>query len=744
MDQCCAYSSDLRGSSWSTLYCLEIPCGNEQILREKILTDIYLQLQEIFAAQLSVLNGVSIMESTHNWVILWNNCWDRLEEGCSGESESSDLIRRILITFGKSVNKLLGSFSNAILAADIYEDEDYCSSFRQFIFDQELNGDDIASQLYLYANKLLKEGGEMTAPLSSLLELQAKVLVLFLNFDQCIFSTVSLSNRILKAKKSISTVNNQSMQTNDGKKLFISVMENLIFVDRKQLLGRIKEVQELCDNMINTKKGFVEDGLSNSTVALHKPCLARLHMVGPLRKVERTSFSESLKDMQRICNDLLVVFAATELLPDHLEIIVNARDVHASVPPHNLSWEQVFQLFVDLSKQRLHLIARSWCIAVQSVISLDLNTYLVNSMRHRGIPNSILFVQTVIDEWIAGNPCLAAWEVMRSTSVCRSRIISRMENILSLWGHVATEAMYVDDRIRLELTLPAEQQHKWLSAWAIVMTTKFMDIYMELLMDMDVLDKTEFDSFYWYWDYILTTQGHAIDRLRSLNYQLEMTLYEEKQAEYNSNIMNSKKNGKKNKMKMIEPVPPKVIPAYAEDFLNRGKGQLCRGLFRITLILKQLGFLKRHDSMHTSTGFIFDRRFRIFQEVINPTALTYGEFVYTINKDKPNGNELEYSYTEEANVLPIDDVAVVLQSAFTCFQNARKFFEEAKKSTPMTIDARCFSATVTGLMKVSVGSILHATKLMKLLTPDGKLISVDVKVTQNLSYDCRFPVFEIQ
>jgi N-alpha-acetyltransferase 35, NatC auxiliary subunit len=198
-----------------------------------------------------------------------------------------------------------------------------------------------------------------------------------------------------------------------------------------------------------------------------------------------------------------------------------------------------------------------------------------------------------------------------------------------------------------------------------------MDLHMQVLMEMDLIDCSEFDYFYWYWDYIYSAHVHSIDKLRGLRYELDISLYNES-----------------SKSKRTKGVPPQPLPPLAEDMLMRGRGVLCKGIFRSAVLFKAAGIVNSRRHSFTNPEKIFERRFRLFQEVINPSPLSYQDFLGTVGSTSIHDQSSKES---------------LLNSSLLCFQNARKCLDEIKLLSSITSanETNYILTTTNMLSKVS-------------------------------------------
>lgn len=183
--------------------------------------------------------------------------------------------------------------------------------------------------------------------------------------------------------------------------------------------------------------------------------------------------------------------------------------------------------------------------------------------------------------------------------------------MIDLWAHVSSEAIFVDNQFLQDINSAESavttagkgaksaqapvQNLQWCSLWALLQVILIMDLYMSLMVEMDLIGVEEWDYFYWYWDYLASTGVFAGEKLRSQRYQLDQEMHEFakidaarlKLAEDSAN----KKVGGKNKKKkgpeamVAEPATalpvPVMLPPPVEELLLKGRGMLCRGVYRM-------------------------------------------------------------------------------------------------------------------------------------------------------------------
>lgn len=114
--------------------------------------------------------------------------------------------------------------------------------------------------------------------------------------------------------------------------------------------------------------------------------------------------------------------------------------------------------------------------------------------------------------------------------VCRSRLFAtRLPNILELWNNVANESLFIDSNFHRDLhgaeAAAETPQYQWSSLWALQHVISMMDLYMSLMVEMDLVGVEEWDYFYWYWDYICNSGVYAAEKLRNQRYQLALQMH---------------------------------------------------------------------------------------------------------------------------------------------------------------------------------------------------------------------------
>lgn len=106
MDQC--FGINLPSKTIKDLYVIDT---SRDTLSFKTVLHV---CETLFSYEIQVLQGLPILESTHECVLMWEESWSYL-------AESPLLQAKILLLFGQSTVKSIGSLFSFILNCDIFE-----------------------------------------------------------------------------------------------------------------------------------------------------------------------------------------------------------------------------------------------------------------------------------------------------------------------------------------------------------------------------------------------------------------------------------------------------------------------------------------------------------------------------------------------------------------------------------------------------------------------------------------------
>jgi hypothetical protein len=201
----------------------------------------------------------------------------------------------------------------------------------------------------------------------------------------------------------------------------------------------------------------------------------------------------------------------------------------------DITIEQILCTSLDISRMKLHLVARSFYVAglYKFAAQYGIANTLRNSMLQKGVPRSIVEYELVAKHWLNDVPVTTVWETLKDLCTNRTKLFAKMEALLANWGVLSHHATIVDAHFRDDFEIQDENQ-TWLSWWVLSLTTIMMDANMSLLLEMEMLDICDLDYFYWYWDFICSTNVWSSEQLRKLKYEIDHTKYKAAQTRYDT------------------------------------------------------------------------------------------------------------------------------------------------------------------------------------------------------------------
>jgi hypothetical protein len=638
--------------------------------------------------EVAFMHGVSLMDSTHRCIFMWQNARERLQD-------REDLPSRVVITFCKAFVHTLSLIFSSLLSADIFEgiflfifllviivfiDEDFCAAFRHYL-DSEEDGS-LLSNLNSLISELSDDEFSQVPPtvrevLVKFLSVRKQELLFYSSLDSLLKTTISEATKKIKTRQSgddaASLLSSVSL---DSPSIDISGFSALISLNQ-QLLFDLQGLKESFTRFLGTIE--IKSELPLLEIAESVFCrdhLSKLVMNGPKRDVEIGTFAFRIdqeidlhKQLEELYSNFFkdFPFFKRHMAPAVLDIT-------------NLPFEDIFWKCSAISSKRYHVIVRSYHVGLLHLFGVNIDRFLYNSLRYWKIPDKVIGIKALPLEWIKGTPSIAAWDLLRLTTINRNKLYCRMDLLFSVWGNVATESLYLDERINEEIAADPSRYSDlialaenngtttgpmyWFATWSVIHTTMIMNLFMKLTVEMDVLEIKEYDYFYWYWDYILSTHLYSIDKIKSQIIQLNKKRFLKKKEEFAAFL--------------------REFPS-SKDSLVRGCGQVCRGLFRLVISCKLLHIIPS-DSFgssipsFTSNAMVFASRFKSFQEIINPNALSYHDYMSAISKDIDQ-------LTNSSSNSKASAALQVLNSSILCFQQAKTILDEARKQNPSSSPA---------------------------------------------------------
>ena len=479
--------------------------------------------------------------------------------------------------------------------------------------------------------------------------------------------------------------------------------------------------------------------------------LVKMMQNSPIRHVEFKPLPDAAKYLSALCSEITSTCSMV-------------AQWTSAAAAGSLTLDSLLQALIAFSARRPHVISRSLLVSALGLLCLDMDAFVKRSMRSHGLPSSLVdweLLTSFIEE-VLSKVC---WDTARALTVNRNKVLIKLDSLLSSWGTVMTEMGDVGSQFLVYFGI-ADDRQMWCQFWTLLHTTLLMDLFMGVSAESNLLSNNELDYFYWYWDFICNTRCWAFERLRGLAHDLRLQLYEQELEGLNKAGAGSSSNssssggsssssggGKKGgaaKAKDIAPssssskapprptpAPPPAEPAMSlDETLQRSKGHLCKGIFRMLVVAHQWGLLSRRENKYTSWHWRFMQRFRSFNTILNPPMLSYDEFlrVLSMGRDKvggaadgggddgegrPESSEGGGRGIEDAedHQLAVDPAISrrVLQDAGVCFNSARLLLAEAKKAVPLGLGEIMALEISAPLLKVGFVVYVIVTELTELV-----------------------------
>lgn len=237
-------------------------------------------------------------------------------------------------------------------------------------------------------------------------------------------------------------------------------------------------------------EGFISEVIRSELVS----SVSNLYLSGPKRKSSRVGFTESLHVLSSIITGFVDV--VNVLLP-----LLNGNEKY--------DFEDILLMLCDRSSKCEHLLVRSLLCSLLHCVGVNMNKFL----SFKRLLSDNLASNDLVLEWIGGNLTLSAWETIKLLCSNRRKIFARLTSLLSNWGVISSEALYVDEQLK-NLSNNPQSFPQICTSWTTLIVTRLMDLYMKLVCESSILESSELGYFYWYWDYILSVNAHARDKLR--------------------------------------------------------------------------------------------------------------------------------------------------------------------------------------------------------------------------------------
>jgi len=669
-------------------------------------------LQSLFVHETSFLDGASYLESTHQCVFMWEGSWADVA------SRSPALPERVLLAFVKSLDRSLMHVNSSVLTADIYEDEDYQVTHKP-VLSQDLPADEVLAEAEAVADVLHAQVGAADADgevrkLATLMRCRCQLQRFYAAVDKWSYVSVSTATKVRTGQLAAVDRAHLAELCADAK------------AAAEGLAAALDAVAQLFNNSGGSSSDSSDDMGSHrdhpDIAFAYNEVLVKVMQSSAIRAIPVKPFSRSIAHFQDITKQVL-------------KVCVVFGDLSAAAARGTLDFEDMLHVAANLSGDRLHLLSRSLFLgAVYSWMPRTADLVL-QAMHRRGLPPDLIGTADAaadggsrVQDWVHMSVSRVAWDTLKALMVNRNRLPSKLESLLQTWSQVTQEALYLDadyhhqclaadaagdDMALVGVGEDRRQPRQFCVMWTMISTHLLMDMHMSLTVENELLGRDELAYFYWYWDFLSTTRGFAMDTLRTLRVKRESAA----QHKYIEQRMKQIEvaQGKKGKAKapgaaaaaaeqppLVEPPEMSEPVISIEEIVVRSRGYVCRGLFRMFVLAQELGLVRRHDERYMSMANKFYQRFSAFQDVPHAPRVTYEDFVRVVvaiggsthalcsynsssgssgdvsesSGDGNNNSNSNSSGSEDTDCLPI------VENASICFTNARKYVDEIKKHMP--------------------------------------------------------------
>ncbi len=661
----------------------------EKVLAEELdATRLLHLLKSLFVYEIAFLDGASLLESTHQCIFLWQKSWEHL-------LSRNTLYDRIMVVYSQGMCRSLKYLSNTILDADIYQEEDFQPT-SNISLDFEKSDSEIQ--------------GELDAFIANTAEVSEEIR-LFLNYRKTILHFMQVLNYWVNLLTRTGTKIRTSRCKYDALK---QLLVDSAIVGAKVSFAQsvssaldpvVSAVEKLLEATADTsnRPSIAVDVLnpidiSDISYAFSKT-LVKLHLSTAIRHIILKSFHASIKHVKTV-------------LVDIKKLCVLGDEMLAKYGADNEDYFRLLEVAIHNSNSCYHLLVRSFLVSINYTLASQplLRRYVQRSMAAKGIPDEYLSSELLAadNQWLDSFSSIV-YDTFIGLCINRNKLILKLDQLLGSWGILSSDAYLVDSQFAQLVSEAASQAGKqiWFSHYTMISTCSLMDLHMLLLIEMDLVDVTELDYFYWYWDFICSSWLYAFEGLRTLNYNTQVINYE-------LAVKASQDNKKKSKTKALPPAPVKE-PMGISEFIIRGHSNICKGLFRMFIIAAEVGLVSKPENKYVSWDTRFTARFRGFESISNPPMLKYVDFV----------NLIENSRSQSQTGGKID-ISLVINSAAESLNEAKRYFDEIRKfyknNPSVQIDDR-YNEVCVRSTRVALSNSINVTKIKALIqerTTNGK------------------------
>jgi len=370
---------------------LRCQCQKSEGFNQQSLARLLVSLTPL---EVAFMDGFSILETIYHCIGLWEKAWDL-------SSQIENPFWSVFISYCKAIHQTIHYVNNAILDAEIYEEEDFQPVTSVYIC-SSLNDDDLISSLNGHIDSLQILDNVPTI-ISTLLEFRSAQILLYRVLRDWIRFNVQRSRSHSRQKDGLG--NEASYFVSRIKVLIESAREKL-----NRLQSAIKASEPLTGDDESIQFAFSVD-------------LVKLIQTSPARLVTKKPFEECPAYFSKLFDEL------SQLVRLFEDLTVNDDSV---------DFETLLQQALDYSRKYFHVLSRSLLKSFFDYFSVDMPTLLHRSMSARGIPAKYLEDELVKVRW-SEVICKLAKETLKVLAGNRSKLLVRLDNILGSWGMIGSE-----------------------------------------------------------------------------------------------------------------------------------------------------------------------------------------------------------------------------------------------------------------------------------------------------------------
>ncbi len=356
-------------------------------------------------------------------------------------------------------------------------DEDFSPGFRNHLRYDNISYRDVERSIESLIDELATSqlAVDQKDALFSLLSLRNSTTQLFVLFNLLITDCVTTATNKLRS---------ESKQNENN---------FLLPMDAVHSFKRACEESIRCVNLCLEESASLGKFLTESNRLEASTSVSNVFLSGPKRKSARVGFVESLRELSFVISGFVTV------VDGMLPLLVGNDEC---------GFEELLLFLCDRSAKCDHLLVRSLMCGLLHCVGVNINKfmsfkYLLNDMASNAL----------VLEWIGGNLTLTAWETVKLLCSNRRKIFARLSSLLSNWGIIISESLYVDEQLK-SFQNSSQQFPQICSSWTTLIVTRLMDLFMKLVCESNILQTSELGYFYWYWDYVLSVNAHVVEKLR--------------------------------------------------------------------------------------------------------------------------------------------------------------------------------------------------------------------------------------